>query len=186
MRKVWDRQNNEPIYVLNEKALHNSITAKKNRVNRLANINEIGMIGIAVATSTFLLFKTFQSNNVFAYLPAIVLLLTGVYVLVLRLKRKKNINQYDQSVLGTIDHAISNASYMVDFSKTFVWWYIFPLTIPVFLNMAMNQVDLWVWVFVPASFVVSYLLVRWELNRCHLPRKKALESLKEKLLEEVE
>ena len=185
MRKIWDTQNNEPIYVLNEQALHKHILSKKNRMNWLANVNEIGMILIAVATSTFLFFKTFGTDNIYAYFPGIALLLTGVYVTVLRIRRKNKINQYDQSILGTIDHAISNASYMVNFAKTFLWWYILPIAIPVFLNMIMKEVPIWIWIFIPTSFVVSFLLVRWELKRCHEPRKRALEALREKLTEEV-
>jgi len=185
MRKIWDTQNNEPIYVLNEKALHNRILSKKNRVNWLANINEIGLIFIAVATSSYLLNKHWGETNIYALLPTVALLLTGVYVMVSRLKRKSKVNQFDQSILGTIDHAISDADYLVNFSKTFVWWYILPVTIPVVLNMAMKDTPLWTWFFVPTCFIVSYLLVRWELNRCHLPRKTALESLRNKLIQEV-
>jgi hypothetical protein len=186
MRKIWDVQNNEPIYVVNETAMHKSIMSKKNRINWLANVNETGMIVIAVATSTFLFFKTFGTGNIYAYLPAIALLLTGVYVTVLRLKRKNKVNQFDQSILGTIDHAISNADYLVSFSKTFFWWYILPIAIPVFINMIIKEgVSMWIWVFEPIAFTVSFLLVRWELRRCHLPRKRALESLREKLVQEV-
>jgi Ca2+/Na+ antiporter len=186
MRKIWDVQNNEPMYVVNETAMHKNIMSKKNRINWLANVNELGMIIIAVATSTFLFFKTAGTGNVYAYLPAIALLLTGVYVTVLRLKRKNKVNQFDQSILGTIDHAISNADYLVNFSKTFFWWYILPIAIPVFVNMILKgDVPIWIWVFVPTSFIISFILVRWELNRCHLPRKKTLESLRDKLVQEV-
>lgn len=186
MRKIWDTQNDEPIYMLNETALHNRIRSKRNRVNWLASINEIGLIIIAVITSTYLFFKTYGTNNIYAYLPAIALLLTGVYVTVLRLKRKNRISQYDQSLLGTIDHAISNANYLVNFAKTFVWWYILPIAVPSMINMIMkDNIPLWTWFLIPTSFIVSYLLVNWELNRCHLPRKKALEELKEKLIQNV-
>ena len=178
MRKIWDTQNNEPIYVLNEQALHNRIVSKKNRINWLANINEIGLIVIAIITSSYLIFKNAGGDNVYAYLPAIALLLTGVYVTALRLRRKNKISQFDQSILGTIDHAISNASYLINFSKTFLWWYILPVAIPVFLNMILKNTPLWTWLFVLVSFIVSYALVRYELNRCHLPRKQHLDALR--------
>jgi hypothetical protein len=186
MRKIWDTQTEEPIYVLNEKALHNRIISKKNRVNWLANVNEIGLIAIAVLTSTYLVFKLSGTNNLYAYLPAIALLMTGIYVTARRLKRKSKVNQYDQSLLGTIDHAISNANYLVNFAKTFVYWYILPIAIPSLFNMIMKEhVPLWTWVIIPTSFIVSYLLVNWELNRYHIPRKRALEDLKNKLIQEV-
>lgn len=186
MRKIWDTQNNEPIYVLNEQALHNRIISKKNRANWLANINEIGIILIAVATSSYLLIKNFGGENIFAYFPPIALLLTGIYVVFLRIRRRKKANQFERSMLGDLDHAIDTAVYQVNFAKTFFWWFILPVMIPVILNMIMKEASIWKWFMILACIILSYALVRWELNRCHIPRKRSLEALREKLIKEVD
>ncbi len=37
MKKIWDEQNNENIYAINESELHRRVIRKKNRVKRMIN-----------------------------------------------------------------------------------------------------------------------------------------------------
>ena len=39
IKKIWDAQNNQPLYVIDEKALHNRIQSKMN-VKHLTNISD--------------------------------------------------------------------------------------------------------------------------------------------------
>lgn len=186
MRRIWDSQNKEPLYAINEQALHRRIKAKKNKASFVSNINEIGLIAIAIITSVPLFIKNAGVDNIYAYPPVIVLLLTGVYVWIGRKKRKKLEKQFDQSIIGDLDQAIANVSFEVNRAKTFIFWYILPLSFPAFLNMYMNEASLTKWAIVIAAFILSYIVVRIGLSYSQIPNKRRLEALREKLISEME
>ncbi|MEL6561327.1 MAG: hypothetical protein AAFQ94_24275 [Bacteroidota bacterium] len=186
LKKIWDTQNNKPMFIINEEALHRTIQKKKNVASWISDINEISLMLIAIVTSAFLIIKNLDNDNIYAFPPAIFLLLTGLYVLVGRIKRKKNENRFDRSVIGDLDHAIANTEFEIKRAKTFVWWYILPVMIPSFLNMMMNDAPLLTWVLVFAALVLSFFVVRWGLIKSQMPRYRNLLSLRKKLLEDVE
>ena len=184
MKKIWDAQNKEPLYAINEEALHRRIRAKRRQASRLSNINDIGLIAVALATAVLVL--VIGKASFYDYLSAIALVLISVYVLMGRIRRKKQENQFDRTMLGDLDHAIANISYETTRAKTFVWWYILPVAIPTLLNMMQAGVPAWKWLFVLFAFVLSYSVVQWSLKLKHLPRKGALEALREKLTKELQ
>lgn len=186
MRKVWDSQNNEPLYVINESALHRSILSKKKKAGRVSDLNEIGLILIAIVTSVILLVKNADLDNIYAYPPMIVLLLTGVYVLIGRKKRKKAEGRFDQTIIGDLDQALSNVKFEITRAKTFIWWYILPISIPAMLNMYMNDASFLKWIVVIGAFILSYFVVRIGLTYSQVPHRNRLLKLREKLLSEIE
>lgn len=184
LKKIWDTQNNKPMYVINEEALHRRIRSKKHKASYASNITEWGLVLIAVVTSFYLFMKHAGSGDFFAILPGVALLLTAVYVILSRFRRKQYERQFDQSMLGDLDHAISNVDFEVRRSKTFIWWYIIPIAIPVFLNMYLKEVSLWKWALIIGCFILSYVVVQFGLNRAQLPRKRSLQALRKKLTED--
>ena len=184
LKKIWDTQNNKPMYVINEEALHRRIRSKKHKASYASNITEWGLVLIAVVTSFYLFMKHAGSGDFFAILPGVALLLTAVYVILSRFRRKQYERQFDQSMVGDLDHAISNVDFEVRRSKTFIWWYIIPIAIPVFLNMYLKEVSLWKWALIIGCFILSYVVVQFGLNRAQLPRKRSLQALRKKLTED--
>ncbi len=184
LQKIWDTQNNKPMYVINEEALHRRILSKKNKASWSSNVTEVGLVIVAMVTSTYIFFKRFGDGDLFAVLPGVALLLTAVYVIVSRFRRKKIEKQFDQTMLGDLDHAISNVDFEVKRAKTFIWWYIIPIAIPVFLNMYLKEASLWKWALIIGCFILSYVVVQFGLNKAQLPRKDALQALRKKLMDE--
>lgn len=184
MKKIWDSQNNEPMYAINEAALHKSIQTKKTQAGRLTNINDIGLIIIAVATGALLL--AIGKQSLYDYLAALALLLIAVYVWVGRIRRKKQETRFDRSILGELDQAIASVDYEARRAKTFVWWFLLPVAIPVLFNLLQAGIPLWKWFVIPAAFVLSFVLVQWELKQKFIPRKQKLETLRDKLKEDKE
>lgn len=114
IKKVWDAQNSEPLYVINETALRNSITSKKDKGIHITNVSELlsilvnfGAGALIMATGMFLL--------------AGWMIIVGVYCLAGRIRRKMGEKQFDRSMLGDLDHAVSIASYQVRFSGLMRW-----------------------------------------------------------------
>ena len=44
MKKIWDSQNNEVLYGINEKAMHNHILSKKKQAYHITNASELILI----------------------------------------------------------------------------------------------------------------------------------------------
>lgn len=190
IKKIWDEQNQEPLYAINETALHRSIKSRKNRAARLNNLNDIGLIAIGIITAIIYSFLSIinETPTVYDYLiVAACLFITG-YIWISRVRRKKQEQTFPRTMLGDLDHAIANVSYEAKRSKNMVWWYILPLAILVMLNMSLGQgdVSVWKWVIIAAAFVLSALLMRWEYNCRQKPRQQKLEALREKLTGDTE
>jgi hypothetical protein len=182
IKKIWDTQNNKPMYAINETALHERIHRHKNKTGWLAHINELGMMFIATVTGGFLLIDAiYDEGKAYSYVGGLAFLVIGVFVFISRHNRKRNENRFDQSMLGELEEAIKNAGYLVTFAKTFSWWFLLPAAIFSFPNLALNNASWEKYLLVIGSFLLSYLVVTWELRKVHLPRKRKLEALKEKL-----
>jgi len=184
MKKVWDEQNQEQLYAINEAALHKNIQSKKKRASRISNINDFGLIAVAFGTIGFLWFSD-DSHNWYHYVITATLLLIVAYITFGRFRRKKKELSFDRTMLGELDHAISTVEYEAKRAKTMVWWFIVPLGVPTIAVMIWKVAPLWSWFVVIGSLILSYLVIQWDLNRCHLPKKRKLEALREKLTEET-
>ena len=55
MKKIWDSQNNEPLYAINEKALHNHIMSKKKTGYHITNTSELLLIIVNACAGLFIL-----------------------------------------------------------------------------------------------------------------------------------
>lgn len=184
MKKIWNQQNNEPMYAINETALHRSIRAKRDRARHLSNINDIGLIIIAILTSVILLLT--GSNHIYDYLSAVMLLLIAGYVLIGRRGRKRVERHFDRSMLGDLDHAIANVNYEIKRNKTFIWWFMLPVGVPMFLNLVQGAAPSWKWLIILPVFLLAFGVVQWELRSKLLPRRQRLEALRNTLTQEVE
>src|SRR5579872_534393 len=123
MKKIWDAQNNQPLYVIDEKALHNRIRSKMNGVLHITNISEWSLMMINLgAGSLLLVLNPFKPGaNIFMYLETAWMFATVMYVLISRIRRIKANRRFDRSIHGDLDHAISVASYRVRLSRIILW-----------------------------------------------------------------
>lgn len=137
-----------------------------------------------IAIGTGILLLLIGELSLYDYVSAVALLMIALYIFTGRLRRKKLENRFDRTMLGDLEQAIHSTGYEIRRAKTFFWWYLLPLGIPTLLNMVQAGVPVWKWLIVPFAFGLSYLLVRWELRRKHLPRKRELEALRDLLTNE--
>lgn len=183
MKKIWDQQNNEPLYAYDQQALHKRIRTKLNRTRHMANTTEIGLILICIIGTTVLLVRNFHKPLGFTHIIMLALCLIIGFILRNRIRRIRRENQFADSMLGDLDQAIAQQDYLISQSRTFLWWFIVPVAIPAILNMAATGPKPPLqWAFVLGSFVLSYFVVRSGLRRKHLPHKQSLERLRETLV----
>jgi hypothetical protein len=119
MKKIWDAQNNQPLYVIDEKALHNRIQSKMNSALHFANINEWLLIMINLGAGGLLLgLNRFKPGaNIFMYIESAWMFATVVYLVVSRIRRINASRRFDRSIHGDLDHAISLVSYQLRLSR---------------------------------------------------------------------
>lgn len=187
MKKIWDEQNQEPLYAINEAALYRSIQSKKKGASRLTNFNDFGLVAVCIITAIVYVFIAIinETPSIYDYLIIIALMFIAGYIWTGRMQRKKKERRFDRTMLGDLDHAIASVKYEVKRSRTMPWWFLLPLAILVVLNMSTAEdISLWKWLGISAGFVLSYLLFRWEYRYRQKPKEKRLRALRDKLMKE--
>jgi hypothetical protein len=184
MRKVWDEQKGETMYIIDESAMHKSVTRKKNAVGRRINRLEIMMTAINSAVMVFLLILLFNHPRILGFINAGIVAATVVYIQYFRWKRKKAENTFDRSMSGELDHAISNSNSIIRFNYLVFVGYLVPMSIVSITTLIVKEASFEKWLMIMGMFLLSFFLVRWEQKTCNIPRKKQLLALKKKLMEE--
>ena len=181
MKKIWDAQNNQPLYVIDEKALHNRIHSKMNSVLHLTSISEWLLIMINLGTGSILLgFNRFKpGTNIFLYLEAAWMFAIVAYLVVSRIRRIKASRQFDRSIRGDLNHAISLASYQMRISQIIRWNFLPMGAIMIFSGWEAGKL-----LRVSAVILVSYTVAFYVTSkgyRANKRKKRELQVLKEKL-----
>ena len=106
MKKIWDAQNNQPLYVIDEKALQ-SIHTKMNTMLRYTSITEWTLILINLGTAGILLGfnRSKPGTNTFLYLEAAWVFVLAVYLVSHHIRRVKAGRRFDRSIHGDLDHS---------------------------------------------------------------------------------
>jgi len=181
LRKIWDAQNNQPLYAINEKAMYNLILSKKKQAHHITNISELLLIFVNLGAGIMILALNLfrQSVNISLYLLSAWMLVTALYTLVRRIQRVKGDQQFDRSISGDLSHAISMASYQVHISQI-MRWNILPIAALTLLGLWEGGKPVWIVVVVLLFFALTYYAGGWEHN-IYKGKKRALEILQKKL-----
>ena len=180
---IWNNQNNEKLYAINQAALYASIKRKGRSVSRLLNLFEVIMIAVNLIVGIVLIVDVLQDNGqVYEYILPAMYIAYSVYALVFRVARRKEQVRFEHTMLGTLDKAIWQIDYLIKQSRSMIWWYVLPLVFAVSVTMFYNSKPFWALAFILVMLPASYFASRWEINKCYLPKKRALESLREKLI----
>lgn len=185
MKKIWDAQNNEALYLINEKALYKRIQAKKKQGQHITNISEllwiIGNISIGCLILVTNLFK--QSTGIFIYCLSAWMIASALYILVRRIRRIKENNRFDRSLRGDLDHAISMATYQVHLSQL-GRCNLLLIVMLFILGVWESGKSLWWMVGLLIFFVLINHAAGWEY-RIYKARKRELDGLQNKLENEA-
>ena len=124
LQKIWDSQNNRPVYVIDEKALHQRILSKKRQAYHITNTTELLLMIINGAAGGLILgidgFR--KGTDIFMYVLAAWMFCSALYVWMSRIKRiQRDKGRFEQSMHGDLDHAISTAAYQVNLSRISRW-----------------------------------------------------------------
>lgn len=181
LKKIWDTQNNEPMYVINEKAMHNHVLSKKNQGLHITNITELLLIIVNLASGAFILSVSLSTPNtsIFMYALAAWMFVTALYFLSSRIYRLKANKRFDRSMLSDLQYALSTAAYQVRLS-TIGRWNSLPIAIFIFLGLWDGGKPIWMAFGILIFFVVVNYLAGWEHN-IYKARRRELEILQQQL-----
>lgn len=181
MKKIWDTQNNEALYAINEQALHNRVLSKKKNAGHITNVSELisifvnGFSGVFI----FILGWTKPGGNLFLYLMASWMLITMFYMIISRIRRQRDGKKFDRTLLGDLNYALATATYQVRISRLMRWNNL-PIVIFLLSSIWENEKGIWVVIFVFVIFSLGFYLSGKELN-VYITRKSELELLYKKL-----
>jgi hypothetical protein len=181
LKKIWDAQNNRPLYVIDEKALHSRIQSKMKSALLYTNITEWGSIisNLFSAGVLIAIYSLRHGANVLVYIEAAWMIATVVFVAAHRARRISSGHRFDRSIHGDLDHAISIATFQVHLVRI-LSLNILPLGAIAFLiawgSGQLLKACIFVLLACPPSFYVGI-----KGNRKYVRRKRALQVLKEKL-----
>jgi uncharacterized membrane protein YobD (UPF0266 family) len=184
MKKIWDDQNKEHVFAIDEKQLHQNIEEKKRKSSALVSKIEIMLIVVnSLASSTIIGLNVVQrKGNIFENAMALLMLVTAIYIIFRRAHRLKNENRFDRTMLGDLDHAISNATYQAQLSYGMLINCVI-MGILLFFNAVAEDKSPTTLFLIAVLFAITIYLSRWEHRSWHVARKKRLEGMRAKLNE---
>lgn len=172
MKRVWDAQNNEPLFVINEAALRKSITVKKDKGLHITNVSELLSIVVNLGAGAFVL-----ATGMF--LLAAWMMIVGVYCLIGRIRRKMGEKQFDRTMLGDLDHAVSVANYQVRFSWL-MRWNIIPIAFILMWGLWGKEDSIAVMIGMILFCAIMFYVSGWEHNY-YKARRRQVVGLREML-----
>lgn len=184
MKKIWNEQNQQPLYTINEAALHNHIRSKKQSAKKISNFTDVFLIIANIAAAAIILITSFtkDSGNIYIYVLTGLMIATAAFVYAGHLKRKKRENIFDKSMLGDLDHAIANATFQVMLSQI-IRWYTLPVGTLTVLALWESQNQIWFLFLVLLFFGFTWIASRWE-HGIYARKRRELEVLHAKLTKE--
>jgi hypothetical protein len=183
MQSVWNNQNDEKLFAVNETVLHAYIKHKGRTISNLLGLFEWVMIVLNLLVGIALVVDLIHNSESGYRLVLPVMYLTfSAYALLRRLKRRANEVRFRPTILGELDKAIWQINYLIRQGQMVMIWYVLPLVLALSVTVFYNQEPLWTLVPTLTLIPLLYFGVRWEINKWHIPKKRDLEALREKLI----
>ena len=178
LKKVWDQQNNESMFVINENTMQNIILRNKQTASKTIDKLEIFISIINSIVAVILFIKALNDTHYWNFAGSGMMIATVIYIQYFRQKRKKSENKFDRTLLGEIDHAISNTKHTIQFNWLMIVGYLLPFTIFYSVKMFATGASVEKWLFILGMYALSFLLLYLVQRKYYLPQKANLLHLR--------
>ena len=184
LQAIWDNQDNETVYTINEEALYEQIKQKSGSVDRILKKVELFVIGANILVSIFLVIDAFLGDRHFTdFIVPIAYLGYALLAIYLRANRRQEEIRFAPTMLGELEKGIWQAEYLIKRSQQMMIWYMIPILLLVILYLTFNGNGLLALGVTAVVVPLSYFGGRWEINRFYRPKLRDLEALRATLLE---
>lgn len=182
MKKIWDAQNGQAMYAIDETALHNNVIKKKNKARRTADLTEKIFVAANIVAGLMIVVPTIikEHISISGSLMAVMMFFTAGYILNMRKKRLASQDNFDKSLIGDLDNAISTADYQVNFSKS-SRYYLLAIVLLSLSSLLESGAQWWVILLVIVFFTVTYIGAKWEYRTFYASQKKDLRAMRDKV-----
>ena len=183
LQVIWNSQNHEKMYAINENALHAYIKQKGQSIKHILNFFEFVLIGVNFFVGIWLIIESLDNNNPSPQsILAVFYLAFALYGLIRRLMRRNEEKPFAHTIVGELDKAIWRVDYLMRQGKNVIVWYLLPLALILgVMSLFDTKRLLWAFGIMLIVTAATYFAYRWENKKFHLPNKRNLETLREKL-----
>jgi len=183
VRAIWNSQEEQKPYQVDEEALHQRVLARKSRALCITNISELLIIGVYIGTGIFVAFANVTSRKISLFMYAAVawMLLVALLTVISRIKRIRGNARFDRTVQGELQHGLALARYQVRLSRLMR----FNTVLLCCLMLAAcweKAKPWWATILILAIFGLGWLASGWEHNK-YKRQRAALEALQSSLKE---
>jgi hypothetical protein len=183
LQKIWNTQNNQPMYTINEQALHKRILAKKSQAFHITRFSEWLLIIVYTTVTGVIFWNNFTGQrSAFMFILSAWMFACVIYVSIHRLHRIRGQKQFDRTMLGDLQHALSMASSQVRLARI-MRWNTLPTGMLILLSFWENGISVWIVVAAAVFFILVFYASGWEYN-IYKRKKQELEALLAKLEQE--
>ena len=198
LKVIWDQQNEQPLYVIDQHALHASVQKRTAEIDKSVEVFEYVMMGVLLFVAAMAAGKRLLTSSDLDWLDWVTVGLTIIVAVVavasLARARRQRLRQelaFESTIVGNVDKAIFQLDYQFAKFKTFHHWFALPMALILILRLTKTEFqfsDLWgkEVILVALMYVLSMLVCYgsiWFEKRClSLPERKSLIAIREKLV----
>ena len=212
LKMIWDSQNEEPLYAMNEAALHQIVQRRNQDMNRclarcftleitvglvcfavilayagILAFGDAGWLisprGKLVAPTRWDIFSLLVASAIWFYYSA--------YMYLARKRQQRRVEVFDSTLRGDLDRALSQTDFQIMMLKSITWWGLVPVWVATTIWMVvlfhLKNASTWVYPFMIAIALASLVVViankQRSIAKKYLPRRHELASLRSKLAE---
>lgn len=185
LQKIWDTQNNQTLYAINETAMYNHIMQKQRQSRYITHISELLTMLVNACVGIFITLVNATSNNssIALYVLGAWLAACAAFILAGRIRRLKGSHLFDRTMNGELAHALTVATYQVRLSRL-MRWNILPIAILLLLGLWETGKPVWIAAATTAALLLTYYVSGWE-HRYYERREHTLQKLQASLMQNV-
>lgn len=197
LKMIWDTQEREPLFAIDEPALQRRVEKEARRMrrnDRAKDLNDIvfglmvtgyfGVQGLRLATREHDAWKGWcLLGTAAAYLVMV------AYVAISRLLQRRRESRQDASLRGDLDRVISHLEYRIRLFRGSPWWCLLPVLTGTALAtyvIAADESRLDLWPAILLAILIGAGLIhwcmRWTVRTKLLPKKHRFEELRDRLV----
>ncbi len=183
LQKIWDAQNKQTLYAINEKAMYNHIMQKQRQGRHITHISELLAMLVNASVGLFITLVNATSNksSIALYALGVWLAACAIFILTGRMRRLNGSHRFDRTMNGELAHALAVATYQVRLSRL-MRWNILPIAILLLLGLWETGKPAWIAAATTATLLLSYYASGWE-HSYYERRKHTLQKLQTSLLQ---
>ncbi len=184
LKMIWDSQNQEPLYALNEAALHAIVRRKNQEWNRCLSCCFAAEITIGLVCGALMLvcagvpifgdaawlaalswMKVAPSRWDLAALLAAsgIWLYYSAYMFLARKRQQRRVEVFDSTLRGDLDRALAETNFRIALARGVVWWGLVPIWVATGLWLAvlyrLLAMPAGTYVFMGATVLGSFVVV---------------------------